>query len=69
MTKDSPTTPNLQTEPVMDGAMGHEGPPPMTDSDGNTVDLSSPDEEELAADEPGAAGLDAMDDAGDPEAD
>ena len=54
MTKDSPTTPNLQTEPVMDGAMDHEGPPPMTDSAGNTVDLSSPVEEELAADEPGA---------------
>jgi hypothetical protein len=44
MTKDSPTTPNLQTEPVMDGAMDHEGPPPMTDSDGNDVDLSSPGE-------------------------
>ena len=54
MTKDSPTTPNLQTEPVMDGAMDHEGPPPMKDSDGNTVDLSSPSEEELT-EEPGAA--------------
>jgi len=54
MTKDSPTTPNLQTEPVMDGAMDHEGPPPMTDSDGNAVDLSSPSEEELT-EEPGAA--------------
>jgi len=55
MTKDSPTTPNLQTEPVMDGAMDHEGPPPMTDSDGNTVDLSSPGEEEPTEDESGAA--------------
>ncbi|MCA0217558.1 MAG: hypothetical protein LCH43_09415 [Actinobacteria bacterium] len=69
MTKDIPNTPDLQTEPVMDGAMDHEGPPPMTDSDGNTVDLSSPSEEELTEDEPGAAGLDAMDDAGGPEAD
>ena len=56
MTKDSPTTPNLQTEPVMDGAMDHEGPPPTKDSDGNTVDLSSPGEEEPTEDEPGAAG-------------
>mgnify|MGYP000955598229 FL=1 len=56
MTKDSPTTPNLQTEPVMDGAMDHEGPPPMTDSDGNTVDLTSPTDEESTEDEPGAAG-------------
>jgi hypothetical protein len=61
MTKDSSTTPNLQTEPVMDGAMDHDGPPPMTDSDGNTVDLSSPGEEEPTEDEPtegepGAAG-------------
>ena len=55
MTKDSPTTPNLQTEPVMDGAMDHEGPPPMTDSDGNTVDLSSFSEEEPTEGEPGAA--------------
>ena len=56
MTKDSPTTPNLQTEPVMNGAMDHDGPPPMTASDGNTVDLSSPGEEEPTEDEPGAAG-------------
>lgn len=55
MTKDSSTTPNLQTEPVMDGAMDHEGPPPMTDSDGNTVDLSSFSEEEPTEGEPGAA--------------
>lgn len=55
MTKDSPTTPNLQTEPVMDGAMDHEGPPPMKDSDGNTVDLSSPAEVEPTEDKPGAA--------------
>ena len=53
MTKDSPTTPNLQTEPVMDGAMDHEGPPPMTDSDGNDVDLSSPGEEAQGSEQTG----------------
>ena len=69
MTKDSPTTPNLQTEPVVNGAMDHDGPPPMTDSDGNTVDLSSPGEEEPTEDEPGAGGPDDSNDVVMPEAD
>mgnify|MGYP000892273043 CR=1 FL=1 len=49
MTNDSSKTPNLQTEPVMDGAMDHEGPPPMEDSGGNTVDLEALNDEEQTA--------------------
>lgn len=51
MTNDRATTPDEQTEPVMDGAMDHEGPPPTTDSSGDTVDLSLPDDEGQAAEE------------------
>lgn len=53
MTNDRSTTPDEQTEPVMDGALGHEGPPPLTDSSGHTVDLSVPGEEDVVEEDPG----------------
>ncbi len=52
MTKDLPTTPDEQSEPVMDGAMDHDGPPPVTDRSGHTVDLSMPDQDELVDEDP-----------------